>query len=42
MAIEVTGDKGKIDAILELLREFGVKEVVRTGRIAMPRASKRQ
>jgi len=40
MAIEVTGDKGKIDAILELLREFGVREVVRTGRIAMSRGSK--
>lgn len=40
LAIEVTGDKGKISAILELLREFGVREVVRTGRIAMSRGSK--
>lgn len=40
LAIEVTGDKGKINAMIELLREFGIREVVRTGRIAMTRGSK--
>ena len=39
LTIEVTGAQGKIDAILELLREFGIKEIVRTGRIAMSRKS---
>ena len=40
MTIEVTGDKEKINALLELLREFGIKEIVRTGKIAMARAGK--
>jgi acetolactate synthase-1/3 small subunit len=35
--IEVTGGEGKVDAMLELLRPFGVLEVVRTGVIAISR-----
>jgi acetolactate synthase-1/3 small subunit len=38
--IEVTGDKNKINAILSLLRPLGVKEMVRTGHVAMVRGSK--
>ena len=37
MTIEVTGGEGKIDAMLELLKPFGILEVVRTGLIAMSR-----
>lgn len=37
MTIEVTGSEGKIDAMLELLRPFNLREVVRTGQIAMAR-----
>jgi acetolactate synthase-1/3 small subunit len=37
LTIEVTGSEGKIDAMLELLRPFDLKEVVRTGQIAMAR-----
>ena len=37
MAIEVTGSEGKIDAMLELLIPFGIREVVRTGTIALGR-----
>jgi len=37
LTIEVTGDEEKLDSLLNLLRTFGVKEVVRTGRIAMTR-----
>lgn len=37
MTIEVTGSEGKIDAMLELLRPFDLREVVRTGQIAMAR-----
>lgn len=37
MAIEVTGSEGKIDAMLELLKPFDLREVVRTGQIAMAR-----
>ncbi|MFQ5666018.1 MAG: acetolactate synthase small subunit [Candidatus Binatia bacterium] len=35
--LEVTGDEGKIHAILELLRPLGIKEIVRTGQVAMHR-----
>ncbi|MCU0637598.1 MAG: acetolactate synthase small subunit [Methanothrix sp.] len=37
MIIEVTGDEEKIDAITQMLRQFGVKELVRTGKISMVR-----
>jgi len=35
--VEMTGDEGKIRAVLELLQPLGVKEIVRTGKVAMPR-----
>ena len=37
LIIEVTGDSGKIDAIVESLKPFGIIELVRTGIIAMVR-----
>jgi acetolactate synthase-1/3 small subunit len=37
VTIEVTGDQDKISSLLNLLRGFGVKEVSRTGLIAMVR-----
>ena len=37
LTIEVTGNKSKVDAMLELLRQFGIREVVRTGTIALSR-----
>ncbi|MFC2017074.1 acetolactate synthase small subunit [Chloroflexota bacterium] len=37
VTIEVTGDEEKISSLFELLRGFGIKEVSRTGRIAMTR-----
>ncbi len=37
--IEVTGGIDKVDAIEKLLEPFGIKEVVRTGMIAMARGS---
>ncbi|MCX9084078.1 MAG: acetolactate synthase small subunit [Candidatus Methanoperedens sp.] len=40
LVIEVTGDESKINAIEQLLRQFGIKEMVRTGRIAMNRGAK--
>ncbi|MEW6377954.1 MAG: acetolactate synthase small subunit [Thermodesulfobacteriota bacterium] len=38
--IEVTGDEKKISAILSLLKPIGIKELVRTGHVAMIRGSK--
>jgi acetolactate synthase I/III small subunit len=35
--IEVTGDEKKIEALVELLRPMGIKEFVRTGKIAIAR-----
>lgn len=37
LIIEVTGDSGKIDAIVESLKPFGIIELVRTGIVAMVR-----
>ena len=37
VTIEVTGDEDKIDSLLDLLGGFGIKEIARTGRIAMTR-----
>ncbi|KKG77225.1 acetolactate synthase [Methanosarcina mazei] len=41
MTVEVTGDENKIQAIEKLLRQFGIKEMVRTGKIAMVRGPKK-
>jgi len=38
--LEVTGKSDKIDALEKLLRQYGVREFVRTGRIAIMRGSK--
>ncbi len=35
--VEVTGDEGKIAAFLNLLRPMGIKEIARTGAIALAR-----
>jgi acetolactate synthase I/III small subunit len=38
--LEATGDQGKLEAFLELLRPMGVQEVVRTGKVAIARGPK--
>lgn len=38
--IEITGDEDKIKAITTLLKPMGIKEVVRTGTVAMSRGTK--
>ena len=40
MVIEVTGDGEKIDAIIQLLRQFGIKETARTGKVSMIRGAR--
>ncbi len=39
-AIEITGSASKIQAVIDILRTIGIKEIVRTGSIAMARATK--
>ena len=39
LTVEVTGDEDKLNSLLGLLRDFGVKELTRTGRIALTRGS---
>jgi len=38
--IEVTGEEKKVESLYELLRKFGIKEIARTGTIAMTRGNK--
>jgi acetolactate synthase-1/3 small subunit len=38
--IEATGDEEKIDAIVQLLRQFGIKELARTGKVSMVRGAR--
>jgi len=40
LTIEITGAEDKIDGLLEVLRPYGVMEMVRTGIVAMRRGSK--
>ncbi|MGD8968374.1 MAG: acetolactate synthase small subunit [Anaerolineae bacterium] len=37
LMVEVTGTEDKINGLVEVLRPFGVEEMVRTGRVAMVR-----
>jgi acetolactate synthase-1/3 small subunit len=37
LTVEVTGDENKISSLLTLLQGFGIRELARTGRIAMTR-----
>jgi acetolactate synthase I/III small subunit len=39
LTIEITGDEDKIDSMLKLLRGFGIKEIARTGCVAMIRGN---
>ena len=39
MTIEITGTEDKVDSLIDMLRPFGIKEMARTGRVAMVRGS---
>lgn len=41
LTFEVTGDAGKTEAFIEQMRAFGVLELIRTGRVALPRTAAR-
>ena len=40
LIIEVTGDETKINAMESLLKQFGIKELARTGKVALTRGLK--
>ncbi len=40
MIVEISGPEDRLEAVINLLRPFGIKEVARTGRIAMNRGPK--
>ena len=37
LTVELTGNESKIGAFLELMEPFGIRDVTRTGKVAMPR-----
>jgi len=37
LTIEITGDESKIEKFIDLMKTFGIIELTRTGRIALPR-----
>lgn len=39
MMIEITGPESRVDSLINLLEDFGVTEMVRTGRVVMVRGS---
>jgi len=41
ITVEISGDEDKIHAIEDLLRPFGIREIVRTGTIAIDRGKRR-
>jgi len=40
--VEVTGDEGKLNAIINLCKPMGIKEVARTGKVAMMRGAQQK
>jgi len=39
MIVECTGSEGKVEALIDMVRPYGIMELVRTGEIAIARAS---
>jgi acetolactate synthase I/III small subunit len=37
LTIEITGNESKVEKFLTLMKTFGVQELSRTGKIALPR-----
>jgi acetolactate synthase I/III small subunit len=37
LTIEITGDESKVDKFVELMKAFGILELTRTGKVALPR-----
>jgi acetolactate synthase-1/3 small subunit len=41
MIFEITGSDAKVEAFIDMVRSFGIKELVRTGEIAISRSSRK-
>jgi acetolactate synthase-1/3 small subunit len=37
LTIEITGDESKVEKFIDLMTTFGIVELTRTGKIALPR-----
>jgi len=37
LTIEITGDESKVEKFIELMKAFGIVELTRTGKVALPR-----
>ena len=42
LMVEITGTEDKVESLVSLLRPFGIREMVRTGRVAMVRGNNGQ
>lgn len=40
LVVQVTGSEGKVDALIDMMRPFGILELARTGEIAIQRSAK--
>src|SRR4030095_5895283 len=41
LTIEITGNESKVEKFLDLMKTFGIVELTRTGKVALPRRAKR-
>lgn len=39
LTIEITGDENKLGAVIDMLKPYGIRELVRTGKVAIMRSS---
>ena len=39
LTVEITGTEDKVDSLIDMLQPFGIRELTRTGRVAMVRGS---
>ena len=37
LTVEITGSESKVDALIDLMKPFGIIDLTRTGKVAMPR-----
>lgn len=40
LVVEITGDENKLSAVIDLFRNLGIREMIRTGKVAMLRSPK--